>query len=144
MNLEKWKTHIVITSMPTKSSAGATWIEWHKILKRTLGKKNANITWIKAWDMRGGKNSPASTSALREYMKGEGVVIDKTTVQSVTDFGGGVLDSIGSVFKVGKWIFLVVIGIIVGGLALLVWGLLKNPIKSISTVGQSAKNVKGF
>jgi len=144
MNLEKWNTHPVIANMPRKTSSGADWIEWHKLLKRTLGKKNANVTWIKAWDLRGGKGSSASTSDLRNYMKDEGIVVDKTTLQSATDFGGDVLDKIGSAFTVGKWIFLIVIGIIVGGLALLVWGLLKDPIKSISATGQAAKNIKGF
>lgn len=143
MNLEKWKQHPVITSMPTKSSSGEAWIEWHKKMKRTLGKKNANLTWVKAWDLRGGKNSNASTNSLRNYMKDEGVEVDKTTLQSVTDFGGDALDFVGGVFNVGKLIFLVVIGVIVGGLALLVWGLLKNPIKSIGAVADAGRGIHG-
>ncbi len=141
MDLQKWNTHPVIANMPKKTSSGADWIEWHKLLKRTLGKKNANVTWIKAWDLRGGKNSGASTSALRDYMKEEGIIVDKTTLQSVTDFGGDVGDFFGGVFNVGKWIFLITVGIIVGGLALLVWGLLKNPIKSLNAVGDAGRGV---
>jgi len=142
MNLEKWKQHPVISSMPTKSSSGEAWKQWHIKLKRTLGKKNANITWIKAWDLRGGKNSSASTGDLREYMKGEGVELDKTTIQSVTDFGGDIIDSVGGFFNIGKWIFLIIVGVLVGGLALLVWGLLKNPIKSIGAVSALKTGIK--
>lgn len=141
MNIEKWKTHPVVATMPTKASSGATWKEWHILLKKTLGKKNANITWIKAWDLRGGKNSSASTSELREYMKSQGVELDKTTIQSISDFGGDVMDFFGGAFNVGKWIFLIVVGIVVGGLALLIWGLLKNPIKSLHAVGDAGRGV---
>lgn len=143
MNLEKWKQHPVITSMPTKSSSGEAWKEWHIKLKRTLGKKNANFTWIKAWDLRGGKNSNASTNSLRSYMKDEGIEVDKTTIQSVTDFGGDALDFVGGVFNVGKWISLIVIGVVVGGLALLIWGLLKNPIKSLGAIGGAGRGIHG-
>ena len=116
--------------IPNKQSASTSWIEWHKAMKSRYGKKEANALFVKAWDQRGGAGTSASTNELREYMKDNDVVLDTTTMENVVDTTSAGLDAIGDVFTVGKYAILAVGVIVIGGLGMLVYNVVKNPERS--------------
>lgn len=122
--------------IPTKVSSSQAWMQWHKAMKGRYGKKEANILFVKAWDLRAGKGTDASTGELREYLKDNDVVLDTTTMEDVTDSVSSGLDFVGDFFTVGKYMTFAVGFIVVGGLAILIFNIVKNPIKS----AQAASN----
>ena len=113
-------------NIPTASSKSENWIQWHKDLKKIFGKKKANSLWLYAWAKRGGVNSSANTSALRDYMDKQGVDVTTTSLNEIADTLGNVLDfgfGFGKVVVIGS---LSIVGLIL--LAILV-RLFKNPNK---------------
>jgi hypothetical protein len=122
-----------VQNIPNRSSASDHWIEWYKSLKGNFGKKQANMIFVKAWGLRGGAGSDASTVELREYMKSNGVTLDTTSIESIQDTVSGGLDSIGDFFTMGKWVGISLIVIVVGGLGLTVYNIAKQPIKAVRT-----------
>lgn len=119
---------ITPTDVPNKKSTALEWITWHTALKRSYGKKSANYIFSKAWNKRGGVNASANTSELRDYLKKNGIEIDKNFTATITDSAGDVLDGIGDLFGVGK-IFGIALGVIViGGAGLLIYNIAKNPV----------------
>lgn len=115
-------------TIPTASSKSENWIQWHKDLRRVFGKKKANSIWLYAWAKRGGINSSANTSSLRDYMDKQGVDVTTTSLGELSDKIGNVLE-----FNLGlaKW---VVIGTLsITGLILLgiLVRLFKNPNQPI-------------
>lgn len=118
--------------IPNKQSGSAAWIQWHKALKNRYGKKQANALFVKAWDLRGGAGTKASTVELRDYMKDNDVVLDTTTMEDIQDITSSGLDVIGDMFTMGKYFTIAVGVIVVGGLGILVYNIVKNPIKSAS------------
>ena len=121
----------VISGMPPYNSQAENWIQWHQDLKSNFGKKIANGLWLKAWRIRG--NSSANTSDLRKYMEKQGVKISGTAWDSIVDVGVGVTDAFGSIFQVGKVVGISLGVIVIGGLAMVVYNLAKDPAKSIGT-----------
>ena len=102
MDAEKLNTYPQVYMMPTTQAAGAEWIAWHKSLKARTGKSNANAAFVYVWGKRAGAGSSASTNSVREYMKTQGVELDTTKLEDITDFGYGVWDGIGSFLSIGK------------------------------------------
>ena len=105
-------------TIPTASSKSENWIQWHKDLKKIFGKKKANSLWLYAWAKRGGINSSANDSVLREYMDSQGVDITTTALGELSDTIGNVLDfgfGIGKVVVIGglSIVGLILIGILV-------------------------------
>ena len=91
-------------TIPTASSKAENWIQWHKDLKKVFGKKKANSIWLYAWAKRGGVKSSANTSALRDYMDGQGVNVTTTSLGELSDAVGNVLDfglGIGKIVIIG-------------------------------------------
>lgn len=93
-------------SIPTRASEAQSWIQWHKDLKKALGKKSANSIWVYAWQKRGGIDAPANTNSLREYMSSQGVDIEKTSMAALTDFGEDIVSGFGNLLSAGKWVFI--------------------------------------
>ncbi len=114
------------TNIPSKSSTDGVWIQWHKELKSNFGKKVANSLWSKAWTKRG--SDSANTNTLRSYMEDNGVKVETSTVAALIDSGYDILDNIGDVFTMGKYVSIAVIIIILGGAAMLIFNIAKNPI----------------
>jgi hypothetical protein len=117
--------------IPTASSNGSSWVQWHKDLKEIFGKKKANSIWIYAWGKRGGKTSPANTSALRSYMSGEGVNVDTTTLSALGDTVDGVFEGIGNFASVTGYVIIGVGVVSFFIVARALYGLTKDPNKTI-------------
>jgi len=126
VKFNKFEMHPAVQNIPTKSSTGDVWIEWHKTLKSAMGRKQANIIWLKAWYMRAGTGSSASTSELRSYMSEQGVDIEKTTMETIGDTFSGAIDFIGDVFKTGTWIAVGLLSVIAIGLGIAVINIAKK------------------
>jgi hypothetical protein len=120
MAFNQFETHPAVENFPSKSWSGDKWIQWHEILKKAMGKKQANQVWLKAWYMRAGTGSSASTSDLRSYMSEQGIDINKTTIESIGDSASSGLDFVGDVFKTGTWIAMGLVGVVVVGVGIAV------------------------
>ena len=137
-----------IQLIPNMQSSSQAWIQWHKAMKSRYGLKEANTLFVKAWDLRGGAGSSASTNELRTYMKDNGVTLDTTSIEDVVDTTQSGLDSLGNMFTMGKYVAIGVGVIVLGGAALLVFNIAKQPIKAASAaanftpVGRTAKILK--
>ena len=98
-------------NIPTASSPSSSWIDWHRRLKKTFGKKQANSIWVYAWSKRSGVDSQANTNTLSRYMEGEGVDVERTFFD---EFGQGVGDFATDFGNVTKWILIG--GLVIGGI----------------------------
>jgi len=114
-------------NIPTASSKSENWIQWHKDLKKIFGKKKAISLWIYAWSKRGGINSSANTSALRDYMDKQDVDITTTSINKLTDSIGNVLDFQFGVAKV----------IVIGGLSIVGLILIGNLVRLFKNPNQT-------
>lgn len=117
--------------IPTASSSGGNWIQWHKDLVDIFGKKKANSIWVYAWSKRGGKTSPANTTALRQYMSENGVSVDTTTLSSLGDSIDSVFEGIGNFATVTGYVIIGVGAVSFLLLARALYGLTKDPNKTI-------------
>lgn len=120
--------------IPNRQSSSQAWEEWHKSMKSRYGRKVANSTFVKAWDLRGGAGSSASTNKLREYMQKNGVTLDTSGLESVVDSAARGWDNVGDFFTMGKYVTIAVGVIVLGGAAMLIFNVAKQPIKAISAV----------
>lgn len=117
---------------PSITSDAAQWIQWHKDLVDTFGKKTANSLFLAFWTKR--KSSGANTTELRTYAQSQGFSIEGTAISGIIDGAYGFVDSIGDIFQVGKYVGIGVVVILVGGLGLLVYNVARNPAGTISAV----------
>lgn len=122
-----------IFNIPNTHSSSTAWIEWHKSLRKEFGKKKANYLFVQAWDIRAGKGSDASTNELREYMKDNGVILDTTTLEDITDTASNITDFFGDIFQYGKIAGLVVGGMVLVSVGMILYNVAKNPIKAMET-----------
>jgi hypothetical protein len=101
------------------------------VLKPEVGKKNANILFLKAWDKRknaGLLGSSANTKTLRDFLADQNIDINPdgifaypiTALESVES-------SINTLFGVGKWTFVILAGIVIIPVAILLFNIAKNP-----------------
>lgn len=123
---QRFELHPAVQGMPTKNSGGDEWIQWHKDLKRSMGKKLANTVWLKAWGQRAGKGSSASTIDLRGYMKEQGVNIDTTIFESIEDEFSDGIDFFGDLFKTGTWFAVGLGAVVVVGIGIAVINIAKQ------------------
>ncbi len=124
------------TDVPNKKSTALDWISWHTLLKRNYGKKNANYLFTKAWNKRGGVKSPANTSDLRDYLKKQGIQIDKDWTASVVDTAGDLADNLGDFLGVGKIFGIAIAVIVVGGAGLIIYNVARRPVETITAVAK--------
>jgi hypothetical protein len=117
-------------NIPTARSSSSDWILWHKSLKKMFGKKEANILWSFGWSKRGGINSPANDRTLSNYMEGEGVDIERSTLAEI---GEGVLDIGSGILSVGKWFIIIPLGIAGVLMIFILIQLFRNPNKTVGT-----------
>jgi len=61
--------------LPNLNSNAQYWIDWHKYLKKELGKEGANDTFMRAWQAVGQKSN-ANGPTLRAYAKTQGLQIE--------------------------------------------------------------------
>jgi hypothetical protein len=126
-------------TVPTRSSSGDDWIQWHKDLKRFFGKKDANTIWSAAWDKR--ESSSANTRELRSYMERQGIDIDTSGFLKGTDSALDFMDFIGNIFKVSGIVGLVVVIAILSIIGVALFNVAKNPEAVGKGVGTGLKMI---
>lgn len=109
--------------IPTQSSSATTWVQWHKSLKKCVGKSNANQLWMLNFE----KEVPDTTVEMREYMRSQGVDLDRDIADRLTDFGSGVYSYLGGAFDLASIISVSLLLIIVGGLGLMIFNIVRTP-----------------
>lgn len=133
---------IVLELIPKKSSGQEDWMTWYKTMKSKLGKKNAQVLWVKAWGKRGGKDSPANTLSLRKYMESEGIPIDGGgIISSAVDTASKGFDFFSDFFVAGKWMMIGSSVIIIGTVGLFLYNVAKDPVKSAGAAADLAGSI---
>ncbi len=126
-----------LDSMPNAQTSPEGWVNWYDVLKSYFGRSVADQVWIRTWDTYGGIDSPANTGDLRDAMAKNDIIIDATGVSQAFDTvkhaATSVTDYFGSFMQMGKWAVAGVLIIGIGGAAILVYGLAKDPGKAVDT-----------
>jgi hypothetical protein len=122
-----------VTQIPTSSDQSATWLLWFKSLQSEFGNQTACMLFLKAWKTRGGEKQ--NSADLRAYLSKYGVDIDKSIWDATVDLGEGVVDKISGFMSIGKYAIYAVGGILVLGLAGMVFQIVRKP----ETLGTIAK-----
>ncbi len=127
-----------IDTIPTKSSSDMEWKAWYEILP--FSTKDNNLLFARAWKVRGGKD--ANTSDLRKFLKDNGLTLSPDNVLgTIKDYELGVLETVGSVFKVGGTAVAVVW--VIGGIftAAMIWRIVtpENVGKGLDVAASAAK-----
>lgn len=125
-NLEKIKKLKAFQLIPKLTSTDIEWINWMKLLDKDFDRTTSVAIFLNLWKKRGTTN--ARTLTLRSFMKDKyNVDLSEGVIDAAVDLGGGFVDTIGSVFKVGKVVFLVTTGIIVVAVGAAIYSVIKNP-----------------
>lgn len=106
-----------VQNIPTFTSTDSEWIAWHEALVKQFGKKQANITFLQAFNKRANTET-ANTSTLRAYAQSKGMNIEGAYLGSgVYDYVGatgsafgGAFSSIGNSMMIGALIVIALFG----------------------------------
>jgi hypothetical protein len=122
----------VTINEPSIKSDSAQWIQWHKDLKSTFGKKTANSVFLAFWNKR--KSSGANTAELRDYAESQGFKIEGGSLSGIADAAYDIGDTIGDVMQVGKIVAISLTVILVAGIGLLIYNVARNPQGTITAI----------
>jgi hypothetical protein len=126
-----------IQTMPTVKSSDADWIRWSDFVIGKYGSGLGKQIFINVWEKRGSRN--ANTRAIRQHLKDKyNIVINESVWDNVVDAGGSIADSVSSVLKVGKYATLAVGVIVIGGLAMIIFNIGKDPAKAVGAATKAA------
>lgn len=124
--IERIKKLKVFQVMPTANSKDVEWINWMKLLSKDFDRATAVSIFLKLWEKRG--TSDARTLALRSFMKDHYKVdLGEGAMDKIADLGGGVMDTMGGLFKVGKVAFYIGGGLVVLTVIAIIYTVVKNP-----------------
>ena len=98
-------------NLPGEMSSIGTWMNWHKSLKGCVGRSKANDLFLQLWD----RNNLSTTIELRRYMEENGVDMDKSALNRLTDTGAGIVNWFGTGFEIGGYAAVGILVILVGG-----------------------------
>jgi hypothetical protein len=111
--------------IPNKSSTGTDWQNWYSELYSALGVKVANQLFLSAWKNR--SSSSANTADLRAYLKKYGVSLETGLFGSIEDVSLSALDTIGSIFSMGKYATIGAMGLGAVVVIIIAIGIAKHP-----------------
>ena len=115
---------------PNRSSESQDWIQFHKALKDSLGKKEALHYWTAFWSSYGGEDSRANDNVLRTYMEKQGVTLSKGALASIVDTSIDIGDTFGGMFSFGRYMMMGLSIIVIGGIGMIVFNVGKKPIEA--------------
>lgn len=110
-------------NIPGVNSSASQWVSWHKALKSCVGKKKANYLFILQYD----KVGYDSTTEMRNYMKTQGVDLDKDVADRLVDWGGRTYDFFGGIVDFTSGVSMVVTVMVLGAVGMLLFQIGKNP-----------------
>ncbi len=113
------------TTLPTVKSTDAAWMHWADLVEKKYGANLGKQIFVAAWKKNG--SQAANTYALRSHVKDNyNIDISETAWDKIGDLGGGVADSLGKVFKVGKVLMVVGAGVVLIALGAAVYNTVKR------------------
>jgi hypothetical protein len=120
-----------IENIPSNSATDAQWIAWYEVLQPEVGRKEANILFLKAWNQRknaGILGASSNTSALRDFLKTKGVDVrpDGLLAYPISAYEA-VAGGIETFFGISKWTFIIMATIVIIPVAILLFNIAKNP-----------------
>lgn len=142
--LEQLKKTKAFQLIPSTSAKDIEWINWMKALDKDFDRDTATSIFMNLWNKRG--TSAARTLQLREFMKSKyNVDLGEGAIDKIVDLGGGYVDTVRGIFKVGKVTFYVVGGVVVIAALGLVYSIIKNPSNAMmfTPAGRAAKAMGG-
>lgn len=99
-------------TLPSIKSTDAEWMRWVDLIESKYGANLGKQIFLAKWMKSGSQN--ANTYAFRDHIKKNyNIEIEESFFNKVVDFGGGVADTFGKIFKVGKITLAIVGGVIV-------------------------------
>ena len=116
-----WRT------VPKETWSCSDWVEYHKVLKKSIGKHHSLVNWVTAWQAFGsgvrGDECKGKTDFYNYFME-QGIDIDPSTLQWLkhksSNFIGGIENFIKyGLYGVGGIVLLIIIA--------LVWSMVRNP-----------------
>lgn len=108
--------------IPQQKDSYAAWKQWHIALKKCVGKTNANQLWLMNYD----KELPQDNIELREYMRTQGVDLDRDAMDRAADWGSGVYSWFSGAVDFSSYTAMAVVIVIVGGAGLLIYNIAKT------------------
>ena len=122
----------ITQQIPTCGSDDSAWIAFHKSAKKRYGKSDANILWRKVWQKRADETGAftsdrANTEKLREYMAGQGVTIEGSVVDNVTEGVGDVFGFFSGFGKTLGIVTLVVLAVLLIAVFIVIFKSIKDP-----------------
>lgn len=142
--LEQLKKIKAFQILPTLNSKDIEWINWMKALDKDFDRDTSVNLFLNLWGKRG--NSDARTLQLRQYMKDKyNIDLSEGAIDKVVDLGGGIADTIGGIFKVGKITFFIVGGVVMVAIGAAIYSIVKNPSNAayLTPTGRTLKMIKG-
>lgn len=113
-------------TLPNIKSSDTDWIKWSDVVVNKYGSNLGKQIFLSAWNKYG--SVAANTYTLRSYIKKNyDLQIDETAWNKVADVGGGISDSVGKIFKVGKITLFIGLGITTVVILGMAYTLIKNP-----------------
>jgi hypothetical protein len=143
-NLEKLKKIKAFKLIPTLTSTDIEWINWMKLLDKDFDRATSVAIFLNLWKKRG--TTQSRTLTLRNFMKDKyNVDLSEGVIDAAVDLGGGFVDTVGGIFKVGKIIFLVTGGVIIVAVGAAIYSIIKNPSNAayLTPQGRALKMIKG-
>jgi hypothetical protein len=120
-----------LQNLPSVNSSDAQWIAWYKTMHGEIGKKNANVLFLRAWEKRknaGLLGSSANTKTLRDFLSKYGIDVKPDGVFAYPISAFEYAESaISTAFGIGKWSFIILALIVIIPVAMLLFNVAKNP-----------------
>lgn len=127
-----------LSFLPSVNSNDLSWIEFHKQLRKEVGRTNANSLWVKAWVSRkneGLLGSLANTSNLRDYMEKQDVTLSADGIFSIAiNTWDETTDLFESIFGIGKYVVIILAVLIIIPAFILMMNIAKNPVGTLNAI----------
>ena len=117
-------------AVPSARWSCDSWIAYYKALKKTTGKSNANVNFVRAWKSFGVSGSGCDRpTSFYNYFKKEGIDVSSGGLEALWNKTKNSADSFANVMKY-VWYFAIGITLIV--IIGLLWAILKDPGRVIA------------
>lgn len=114
----------LLYAIPTKQSSDIEWIQWHKNMKARLGKKNANMLFIQAFEKRG--STSIVSEDMQNYFDKQGIPLQQTDWQALKGVISDSTDFASDIFKAGTYTAIGLAGILALSLGILVFNIARS------------------
>ena len=126
-------------SVPNSSWNCTDWVNYHKELVKSTGKKNANSLWLGAWQSFGntGRSSECKSQDFIEYFKSNGIDLTEGAIEELLyQFKSGA----ETAYNLYKYVMIFVVLLVVILLVVVLVQAAKNPAQF---TGQAARAFTG-